>query len=374
MLKKINTLIETNKISGTESAALVINLSNLLKNYTYLKSFNKKTEIASSIKANAYGLGAIKIAKTLNKIGCKNFFVATSAEALALKKEIKKINIFVLNGSLDEKTSLKLIDEEIYIVVNNFVELDLIKRIAIAKGNKIKCALHFDSGINRLGFPFEDIDKISNAYMKYMNIVLVMTHLTCSEKKASKFNVNQLNIFKKIKYQLSYLKNCKFSISNSNGALINSNYYFDMIRAGGYIYGLSLTKKKISSMKTIVSLKAKIIQIRCVDKLNPIGYGASYITKRKSLIATLGIGYADGIPRSYKGYVFLKKQKAPIVGNISMDLMTIDITKIKNVKINDWVEIFGKNIIIEKFASQCNTISYEITSKISKRVQRVYIT
>ena len=134
-----------------------------------------------------------------------------------------------------------------------------------------------------------------------------------------------------------------------------------MIRAGGFVYGLDLTKKNKS--KNVLSLKAKIIQIETVKKGSSIGYGAKYITKKDSTIATLAIGYADGLPRRYDGFAFYKK-KIKFVGNVSMDLSCIDVSSIKNPKINDWVEIFGNNISISVFASKCNTITYEVSSKI----------
>ena len=143
-----------------------------------------------------------------------------------------------------------------------------------------------------------------------------------------------------------------------------------MIRAGGFLYGLDLTKRKRS--KNVLSLKAKIIQIENVKKGRSIGYNAKYITKKDSIIATLAIGYADGIPRHYDGFAFYKKKKIKFVGNVSMDLSCVDVSSVKNPKINDWVEIFGNNISIFVFASKCNTITYEVSSKIGLRVKRIY--
>ena len=134
--------------------------------------------------------------------------------------------------------------------------------------------------------------------------------------------------------------------------------------------GSILQKKKKS--KNVLSLKAKIIQIESVKKGRSIGYGAKYITKKDSTIATLAIGYADGLPRKYDGFVFYKKKKVKFVGNVSMDLSCIDVSSIKNPKINDWVEIFGNNISISVFASKCNTITYEVSSKVGSRVKRIY--
>ena len=139
------------------------------------------------------------------------------------------------------------------------------------------------------------------------------------------------------------------------------------------MYGLKLTKEKKDKIKNVVSLKAKIIQVRNVAQGDTIGYGASYVVKQDSKIAILGIGYADGLPRNYKGKVYIKGYKASIVGRISMDLCNIDITDIPNIKANQWVELFGDNISIYDFAKTCNTISYEIASRLGNRIYRIYI-
>ena len=143
-----------------------------------------------------------------------------------------------------------------------------------------------------------------------------------------------------------------------------------MIRAGGYLFGLDLSSE--NKGKPVLSLKTKIIQINSISAGSGVGYGSNFITKKKSVIATLAIGYADGLPRNYKGYILLNNKKAPFVGNISMDLSCVDITAIANIKVNDWVEIFGNNFSILDFAKCSKTITYEISSKVGNRVKRVY--
>ena len=180
----------------------------------------------------------------------------------------------------------------------------------------------------------------------------------------------QLKLFTNIKSKYNFSKKVIYSLGNSNSIFLKNNYHFDMIRAGGYIYGLDLSNKNKS--KNVLTLKAKIIQIEKVKKGKSIGYGAKYFTKQTSIIATLAIGYADGLPRNYNGYAFYKNSKVKFVGNISMDLSCLDISSVRNPKINDWVEIFGNNISISVFASKCSTIPYEISSKIGTRVKRIY--
>ena len=351
------------------NAILQINLKNIENNYNYLKKIAPNTIIAACVKANSYGLGSNQICKTLYRLNCRDFFVATLEEALLLRRMYKNINIYMLNGVNNLETFVKVIQSNIITVINNLDQFLILKKFFTIKKKKIKCCLHFDTGMNRLGLKLKDFHKCLDSFQKYIDVKLVISHLVNSEKK-SMLNDNQLKQFKDIKSKYNFAKKTLFSLGNSNSVFLKSKYHFDMIRAGGLIYGLDLSTKNKSN--NVLLLKAKIIQIESVKKGQSIGYGAKFVTKKDSTIATLAIGYADGLPRSYNGYVFYKKRKAKFVGNLSMDLSCIDISSIKNPKVNDWVEIFGDNISISVFASKCNTITYEIISKIGLRVKRIY--
>ena len=351
------------------NAILQINLKNIENNYNYLKNNAPNTIIAACVKANSYGLGISEICKTLYKQNCRNFFVATLAEALLLRRKYKYVNIYMLNGVNHLQAFFEAFNSNIITVINNLHQFLIMKEFFRIKKEKVKCCLHFDTGMNRLGLKLKDFDKHIYSFQKNLDIKIVMSHLINSEKK-SVLNDNQLELFKDIKSRFHFSKNTLFSLGNSNSIFLKKNFHFDIIRAGGFIYGLDLKNTKKS--KNVLALKAKIIQIESVKKGKSIGYGAKYITKRNSIIATLAIGYADGVPRNYNGFVFYKKKKIKFVGNISMDLSCIDVSNIKNPKINDWVEIFGNNISISDFASKCNTITYEVSSKIGLRVKRIY--
>ena len=223
--------------------------------------------------------------------------------------------------------------------------------------------------MNRLGLNYAVFKKNINNFKKYFNIKMIMSHMVNSEKRSS-LNSEQLKFFKNLKKDFQFSNNTSFSLGNSHALFLGNSYHFDIIRAGGYIYGLKLSKK--IKCKNVLSLKAKIIQIQKVKAGNTIGYGANFTTKRNSSIATLAIGYADGLSRNYKGYAFYKSKKIKFVGNISMDLSCIDVSNIKNPRVNEWVEIFGDNISIFDFALSCETIPYEISTRIGSRVKRIY--
>ncbi len=351
------------------NAILQINLENIKNNYNYLKKSAPNSIIAACVKANSYGLGSSIICKSLYKLKCRDFFVATFDEALSLRQKYKNINIYLLNGVSNFETLLKIYNLNIITVVNNMHQYYLIKKFFDIKKKKIKCCLHIDSGMNRLGINYQDFIKNLYSFQKNLDVKIIISHLINSEKK-SKLNNMQLNLFTNIKSKCNSSKKVLFSLGNSNSTFLKKEFHFDMIRAGGYIYGLDLSNKNKS--KNVLTFKAKIIQIEEVKKGKSIGYGAKYSTKKNSIIATLAIGYADGLPRNYSGYAFYKNKKVKFVGNISMDLSCLDISSIRNPRVNDWVEIFGKNISISVFASNCSTIPYEISSKIGKRVKRIY--
>ncbi len=351
------------------NAILQINLKNIENNYIYLKKTAPTTIIAACVKANSYGLGSDRICTALYKQNCRDFFVATLEEALLLRRKYKHTNIYMLNGINHLESYYDAFKSNIITVINNLDQFRIIKKFFKINKKKVKCCLHFDTGMNRLGLKLKEFDKYIHPFQKNLDIKLVISHLINSENK-SVLNDNQLKFFNDIKNRFHFSKKTLFSLGNSNSIFLKNKFYFDMIRAGGFIYGLDLTKRKRS--KNVLSLKAKIIQIESVKKGRSIGYGAKYITKKDSMIATLAIGYADGLPRKYDGFVFYKKKKVKFVGNISMDLSCIDVSTIKDPKINDWVEIFGNNISIFSFASKCNTITYEISSKIGLRVKRIY--
>ena len=364
---------KNNNICQNTSSVLFINLESIKANYNLLKKKTNKSEVAVAVKANAYGLGLERICKTLITQGCKTFFVATAEEGLEIVKIKKNLKVYVLNGSSDKKSIISLIKKGVKIVINNSHQL----KILISASNKINikagCAVHVDTGMNRLGIDIEEAEKIIQIAKNNLNLSLIMSHLSCSENKTSKMNNSQLIKFKNLKKKLIKFRGLKFSIANSNGILLGKKFHFDLCRPGGLIYGLNLSKIEKNNFSRVLSLRAKVLQIKHINKGEYVGYGAKYKVKKKSVIATLGIGYADGLPRYFVGNVYYKIYKFPIIGNISMDLCTIDITSYNKLKIGCWVEIFGKSVSVEKFANICGTISYEIACNIGKRVKRVYI-
>jgi len=346
-----------------ESGILNINTKNLIYNYNFFKNLKKNLIVAPTIKADAYGLGDKKIFNLLVNQGCKHFFVATLNEGSKLKNKNNSIKIYVLNGlqnyKLEQFTRANLIP-----VVNSIEEY---KRI---KDANIDYAIHIDTGINRLGISSEDVKKLD---LQNDNIKLIISHLSSSDEYKIKYNIKQKNIFNTFINKKT--KGIIFSLANAHGSILDKTYLYDMIRPGIGIYGCFENKKLEKKIKNVINFKGKIIQIKDLKKNQYIGYNRTFKTKNKTKVAIIGLGYEDGIPRlmSNNGFVYFKKDRFKIIGRISMDSFTIDITKSSHdLKVGMYVDIINNEHKVDKFAKKCKTISYEVLTSIGNRVYRNY--
>ena len=346
-----------------ESGILNINTKNLIYNYNFFKNLKKNLIVAPTIKANAYGLGDKKIFNLLVNQGCKHFFVATLNEGLKLKNNNNSIKIYVLNGlqnyKLEQFTKANLIP-----VVNTIEEY---KRI---KNANIDYAIHIDTGINRLGISSEDVEKLD---FQNDNIKLIISHLSSSDEYKIKYNIKQKKLFNTFINKKT--KGIIFSLANTHGSILDKTYLYDMIRPGIGIYGCFENKKLEKKIKNVINFKGKIIQIKDLKKNQYIGYNRTFKTKNKTKAAIIGLGYEDGIPRlmSNKGFVYFKKDRFKIIGRISMDSFTIDISKCSHdLKVGMYVDIINDKHKVDEFAKKCKTISYEVLTSIGNRVYRNY--
>ncbi len=250
-------------------------------------------------------------------------------------------------------------------ILNTEQEIKLINK------SKIKFGLHIETGLNRLGINLKkSIEEIKNN----SNITIIISHLASSEKKNSIFNKIQNNNFKIYK-KIFKNKNIVYSLSNSMGINLGKEFHYNLVRPGISLYGGHYFTKMKKIVKPIVKLKAKILQIKQIKKNEYVGYNQTYKASRNLSVAVIGIGYGDGISRKLgnKGHIYYKNFKFKIIGRVSMDSITIDITKNKKIfKIGKYVEILNYKHGIDTLAKECDTISNEILTSISKRVERIY--
>ena len=351
------------------NAILEVNLKNLAYNYRKLSGIANKSICAATIKADAYGIGVIKAFETLYKNKCRHFFVATTEEALEIRKKKSLANVYVLNG-LEGNELSTFNTYNIIPIINDKDEYKLVNQ-NIKKYKKLKFGVHIDTGLNRLGIDVNDFLKLTSDQNK---IHILLSHLSSADEGKNNYN-NFQN--KKFNAAINLKIKAKFnSLSNSMGIILGDNFHHDLVRPGISLYGGHYNTKMKKIIKPVISLKGKVLQIKTINKNEFVGYNQTYKTNKKIRVAVLGIGYADGISRvlSNKGNVYFKKNTFKIVGRVSMDSITVDISKnSKSIKVGDYMEIINHLNGIDKIASQCNTICHEILTSISKRVKRVYL-
>jgi len=355
-------------------ATLTIHLGRIIENYKNCKILANGTECAAMVKADAYGMGIEQVAPALfHKSGCRIFFVANLAEAMTLRSLIPKADIYVLNGIFPAHMDY-FMAHNIRPVLN---DLDQIRLWAACRSqSRPPCAIHFDTGINRLGLSPEETNAFitDTALRDKLDIALIMSHLACSDEASHPLNEKQLSDFKAITH---HFPKCKASLANSGGILLGPDYHFDLVRPGLLLFGGNPTGGTMpENIQVAFQITGKILQIRPVQKGQSVGYGATWTADEPRHIATINIGYADGYLQMFNncGMAYLNGQFIPLVGRVSMDMMALDVTgiNISEIDVSCDVEILGEHITLE-MASEVSSLSqYEILTGVRNRYQRIY--
>ncbi|MFT6072708.1 MAG: alanine racemase [Alphaproteobacteria bacterium] len=331
-------------------------LDNLVYNYRMLQK--KSPQLAAVVKANAYGLGALKVTQCLSDIGCTHFFVATADEGKALRQAFANIIIYVLDGFIEQQT---IIDYHLRPVLNTLEQLNEFQQVSCPQGSM----LHIDTGMNRLGILMSDLDKIDKVALGQTKIDYVMTHFSDCETNQSMTD-KQADLLTQAANILS-IKN--MSLCNSAGIMMHDPKNPNVLgRAGIALYG-GVTDY---NLKPVVSVYGHILQKKQIPSHEPVGYGATYITKSPTKLITVAGGYADGILRGLSGgnYCgFCEGYLLPLVGRVSMDTTIFDATALPLDIFNHaaQLEFFGLNNPITHIAECADTIAYEFLTNLSKR-------
>ncbi|EIJ38227.1 alanine racemase [Galbibacter orientalis DSM 19592] len=359
-----------------QETTLEINLPALQNNLSFLKSKIKpSTKFMAVVKAYAYGSDAEQLALFLEKLQVDYFAVAYTDEGIALRKAGVTKPILVLHPlpiHFPELIAYKL-EPSLY---NKYVFDAFL--IASEKEKEYPVHLKFNTGLNRLGFSAEDISTLENHLINNENIKVasVFSHLGASEDLTEKaFTLQQITSFKEITNRLLSLLNYKplLHILNTSGILNYADIaQFDMVRSGIGLYGFGNDARFKEDFKPVVALKSVISQIHSITPNQSIGYNKGHIAKTTMKTATIPLGHADGIGRHYgkgKGFLTVHGKKCPIIGNVCMDMLMIDVTNVA-CKEGDEVVVFGENPTASEFAATAGTISYEILTAISQRIRR----
>lgn len=355
---------------------LTIDLAAISRNYEVIAAAVAPVKAAAVVKADAYGLGADRVAPALYRSGCRDFFVAQFGEAESLRPQLEAdARIYVLNG-LQPGAEIACAEAGIIPVLNSMEQYKRWKSTALAQGRILPAVLQFDTGMSRLGIPPEDRAAFATelAQSSAVEIRFIMSHLASADETDNGQNAQQLAEIRKIAAEFPQFG---VSFANSGGVFLGADYHGILTRAGIAVYGGALTAGQSNPMQPVVRLDVAVVQTRTVPPGTLIGYGGTHAAKSEMRLATLAAGYADGLPRCLgdRGAVYYAGVRLPIVGRVSMDSVTIDITALPpgTLTLGSLVEVLGPHQTLEDLAKSAGTISYEILTGLGHRYHRDYL-
>lgn len=359
------------------TSVISINLKEIQHNYSLTqRSLKSNCQIAAVVKANSYGLGMEKIAQALYVQGCRVFCVAFIEEGLKLRQVLpsEEVKIFVFCGVLSG-TEGEFINARLTPVLVDQEQVDRWSKAARLKSHPLPAVLHVDTGMTRNGLSFQDVIKISQEpdLLKAFSLQMIISHLASSDEPENPQNEEQRDVFEQC---LKMLPKAAASLANSNGISLGEAYHYEYVRPGLGLYGYATPYPESDNLRGCMTLYARIVQVQDVQSGQTIGYNATYKCPSPKRLATLGIGYADGILRelSNKGHVYIGGRVAPILGRISMDFMVVDATGIPEefCHVNAWVTMYPTAQNLREMASFAGTTPYELLTSLGHRSYRIY--
>jgi alanine racemase len=361
--------------SGT-GAILTIDLDGIVENYRLLRQRASDAICAAVLKADAYGLGAAKVGRVLLGAGCRHFFVAHLAEGAALRSILGPgPHIYVLHGPLPG-TEPQFGADGLIPVLNSPQQLALWGDLAAKSGRTLPAIIQLDSGMSRFGLASEDVERLASEplALRGIDILYVMSHLACADDPENPANADQLETFQRLR---RLLPPAPATLAASSGLFLGREYHFDLVRPGAALYGVAPVTGNPNPMRQVVRLQAKIVQTRMIKAGRGVGYGLTYHTPAPRRIATIAVGYADGFLRSASncGSAWYGETELPIVGHISMDSMTLDVSRLPTHVLapGSLVDLIGPNCPLDTVAASASTIGYEILTSLGHRYHRRYV-
>ncbi len=369
---RISSPGRTNVAGDSACAILSIDLNALENNFKILQKKAGNAEVAGVVKADAYGLGAAKVASVLKELGCSFWFVANMEEGLALRKLLGKTGEIAILAGCPKGQEEEFKTYDLIPVLNSLIDIE-----DWCSQSSLPAILHFDTGINRLGLGIDETRTLLffRNTLKSIKIRMVMSYFACADSAIHPFTEQQ---YQRISDIADQFPDTTKSLANSAGLFADDNYIFDLVRPGYALYGGNPACAPENPMNPVVRLQARVLQTRRVNKGESTGYGASHVFGEEREIATLSIGYADGFFRCLgnNARVFWKGHACPVIGRVSMDLSVVDITDIPTDKPEpgDYMEVLNSCQSIENLADNAGTIGYEILTSLGNRYERRYIT
>ena len=360
-------------------AILTVNLGAIAANWRGLRDAGRASgrpvDCAAVLKADAYGTGAAAVGPRLAAEGCRQFFVAHIDEGIALRAALPEHPIYVLNGLLPGAEG-DLVQNGLTPVLNHLGQLNAWRAAAQRFSRALDAVIHIDTGMHRLGFSAEEALALSNdrGRLRGLRLALIMSHLVASEEPNAAINYEQLSRFRNF---VRVMPGAPTSLANSSGIFLGPDYHFDLLRPGAALYGINPLPGRDNPMFPVVTLHARILQTRRIDAFQTVGYGGAWRSARPSRIATIALGYADGYFRILvnRTHVHLAGYRVPVIGRISMDLVTIDVTEVPEALCDTgaMVEVLGEHMTADDLADHGRTNAYEIMTSLGRRYARLHV-
>ncbi|QLF69984.1 alanine racemase [Peteryoungia desertarenae] len=381
----LNDLTDATEEFLSAPLRLTIDLEAIAENWRMMAARSGSARTAAVVKADAYGLGIEDVGETLYGAGVRDFFVAVPSEGETLRIYAPEARIFVLSGIWPGQEAT-FFNNDLVPVIASEEQLAFWMATSAERGDH-PCALHVDTGFNRLGLSMREAVELASDVSRPASFspVLVMSHLACGDDPQASMNQAQLQSFQEV---AAAFEGIDASLSASGGIGLGSDYHFEMTRPGIALYGGLATTNGTPASLTVAKAEARILQIREAKAGDTVSYGAACKLDRDSRLAVAAVGYADGYLRNLSGHGvalreplpvgasgFVAGQRVPVLGRVTMDQTIFDVTDLPtdSVTAGDYIELFGPNISVNELAEAAGTISYEILTSLGLRYERRYL-
>ena len=361
------------------TGVITVDLDVIAANWQALGALVTPAECGAVVKADAYGLGAIKVIPALVRAGCRTFFVATPDEAEAARRFAPDVRLFALDGLLPGAAEVFRATDTAPVLAS-LEDIAAWSAEAARAGTPLPAALQIDSGLNRLGLTEEDVRTLADdpARLDGLDLRLVMSHLACADDPTHPHNETQRANFDRLR---ALLPPAPASLAASDGLMLGPAFHYDLARPGYALYGGQAFQGGATPVRPVVTVEARILQLRTLAPGDPVGYSATWRAERPTRLAVISAGYADGIARALStasgaegGTIAIAGERAPIVGRVSMDLITADVTDVGiPIAPGDFATLVGPGLTIEAMGHAAGTIGYEVLTRLGHRFARRYL-
>jgi len=362
-------------------AVLTVDLAALAENWRILKRrVDAPCDMGAVVKADAYGLGLEPVARTLHTAGCATFYVAHLDEGLALRAILGNAPRIVVMHGPNPGTERDFAGQRLVPVLNTPGQIKAWRTFAQANDVLMESLVQVDTGMNRLGLTASEFAGLMADPDGFVGLtpLALMSHLACAETPQHPSNALQRERFASqlATFRLKFA-DAKGSLVNSSGIFLGKAYHADLARPGAALYGVNPIPGSVNPMIPVVRLQAKILQVRRVDAASPVGYGATFQAPDGAKLATVSMGYADGLLRSWgsSGHAFVDDLRVPVAGRVSMDLTTFDVSTVPESALGPgaMVDIISTRQTVDDLARASGTIGYEILTALGRRYHRRYL-